>query len=95
MECADTGLEEEGEFPPETACLGVNAPVLNRGGEVCGVIVFGSVPGCREGCNDERWPSERGWRNGGLSCVDAGVNGGEFIDFRDESGVDMFSRDGA
>lgn len=33
-ECADTGLEEEGEYLPDTGYLGVSVPVPSRGGEV-------------------------------------------------------------
>ena len=33
-ECADTGLEEAGEFAPDTGYLGVSVPAPSRGGEV-------------------------------------------------------------
>jgi hypothetical protein len=53
--CADTGLELAGEVAAEVPFLGDTAPVTNLGGDVCGVMVFGSTPGwCLEGCRDER-----------------------------------------
>lgn len=96
-ECAETGLEDAGELEEETPARAGFAPTtLTLGGEVCGVMVIDSPPRCRTGCRVERWSSGRVCRKGGLSWVEAGVNGGEFICFLDESGVEeLFSREGS
>ena len=54
-ECAEAGLEDAGELEEEAPARAGFAPTtLTLGGEVCGVMVTGSPPGCRTGCRVER-----------------------------------------